>query len=66
MSLEQVNRSLAVAEEVVDMTGGRPEYRIAGSRGCGGHRSPEAVANIAFTMSQSSLKLIYSNFIGTM
>ena len=50
-------------EDVVDMRGGADWSRE--SLATGGLWPPEAVAILAFTMSQSPPKLIYSNFVGT-
>ena len=53
-----------MAEEVVDMRGAEQNIESLAAGGLGGHSPPEAVAILAFTMSQSSSRLIHSNFIG--
>ena len=55
----------AVVEEVVDVRGADQSIESLAAGGLMAVSPPEAVAILAFTMSQSSPELIYSNFIGT-
>ena len=52
-----------MAEEVVDMR--EADQSIESLAAGGGGGGAETIAVLVFTMSQSSPKLIYSNFIGT-
>ena len=52
-----------MAEEVVDVRGTDQSIESLAAEGLG--PQPPAVAILTFTMSQSSPKLTYSNFIGT-